>query len=360
MLRRTTVTVTGAVAALLLWGLATPGLAAPDAPGRQLSGLRPTPPSGSSATASAAAGGARADFDGDGIDDLVSAYNSVTQWMNGSSMVVFYSSPQGQQNGENYFGIGTYTAQGVEFAAGDFDNDGYDDLVMGLPFTGPHDGDSFGSAYIWYGSANGLHVVGGRMSYVDQNTGDIPGTSESGDEFGRALAAGDLNSDGYDDLAVGSPGEAIGTTSRAGMIHVFLGGPDGIPATAVGLSQADAQVPGESEAGDEFGMSVAIGDVTGDGYGDLAVGSPGENGSGMVTLLKGTASGIAATGATAQVAPTTAAVTPHRLGQTVTLADLTGDDCAEVSTGAPDSTVIGHTTAGAVSIHRGTFDGLTS
>ncbi|OEV25562.1 hypothetical protein AN219_25635, partial [Streptomyces nanshensis] len=50
-----------------------------------------------------------------------------------------------------------------------------------------------------------------RTSTLTQNSPGVPGVNEEGDEFGKALAAGDVNGDGYADIAVGVPGEDIGS-----------------------------------------------------------------------------------------------------------------------------------------------------
>lgn len=85
---------------------------------------------------------------------------------------------------------------------GDFNGDGYRDVALGS------DGGA-GRVTVIYGSAKGL--AGGKRVTIDQNSTGVPGTNETGDRFGAALAAGDFDHDGYSDLAVGVPSEYIGT-----------------------------------------------------------------------------------------------------------------------------------------------------
>jgi hypothetical protein len=102
---------------------------------------------------------------------------------------------------------------------------------------------------------------------------------------------GDLSGDGAADLAVGAPGEDIGSARNAGAVNVLLGRGDGTFGGGRYLTQESVgQVSG---AGDMFGTAVAVADVTYDGCTDLVIGVPGENASaGIVVVLRGSASGI--------------------------------------------------------------------
>ena len=68
-----------------------------------------------------------------------------------------------------------------------------------------------------YGSAEGLSAAGDQ--FISQNTAGVRGGSEAGDAFGSSLAVGDLNGDGFEDLVVGVPGEAIGRIDGAGGVN---------------------------------------------------------------------------------------------------------------------------------------------
>jgi hypothetical protein len=147
-------------------------------------------------------------------------------------------------------------------------------------------------------------VTGGGQLFR-QGAGGVIGTAESGDEFGSALAAGDLDHDGFADLAVAAPLESIGAISGAGAVNVLYGSAGGL--TGVGsqlFRQGAGGVAGSAEADDLFGFALSAGDFDHDGFADLAVGVrledvQGRDGAGAVNVLYGSAGGL--TGAGSQV-----------------------------------------------------------
>ena len=108
--------------------------------------------------------------------------------------------------------------------------------------------------------------------------------AENGDTFGSALAAGDFNKDGVDDLAIGIPGEDVvnSTTSSnvkdAGMISVIYGSKYGLSSTNKQIwYQGYNGVLDSYEQDDRFGSRLAAGDFNKDGADDLAIGVSGED-----------------------------------------------------------------------------------
>ncbi|MGP3975493.1 FG-GAP and VCBS repeat-containing protein [Streptomyces sp. 8N114] len=188
----------------------------------------------------------------------------------------------------------------------DVDKDGFGDLVIrtvpgGVVENLPYD---HGTLKVLYGSAEGPGAK--RTATLTQNSAGVPGTNEEGDEFGKALTAGDVNGDGYADIAVGVPGEDVGSGAGGkdtGAVVQLLGGKNGLTGTgAKNWDQGSAGVPGAVEAKDAFGSALAMGDTDKDGRDDLAVGAPGEDGgsaavdAGAVWVLRGASGGLTAEG----------------------------------------------------------------
>jgi hypothetical protein len=103
----------------------------------------------------------------------------------------------------------------------------------------------------------------------------VPDSSDSGDRFGYALVAARFNGQDRSSLAIGVPGEALGSGAV-----IVLYGESGV--TGLGTAHAekwdqDTGLAGAAEAGDGFGSSLAAGDFNGDSFWDLAVGIPLEN-----------------------------------------------------------------------------------
>lgn len=139
---------------------------------------------------------------------------------------------------------------GISIAsAGDINGDGYGDLIVGAENEGSMDS---GRAHVFFGSATGISVTPDR-TFVGPATGA---------RFGAAVTGlGDVNGDGYGDVAIGAPGSA----TRAGEVYFVPGGPvltvAPVPLSAMRL-------------GDDFGLALSAGDTNGDGIAELAVGAP--------------------------------------------------------------------------------------
>ncbi len=177
--------------------------------------------------------------------------------------------------------------------AGDVDGDGFEDLIAGAP-----SGDA---ALLFAGGLAGVSPTGLRL------TGDAA--------FGNSVVGpGDLDGDGYDDVAIGAPG--------ADAVAVHLG-------SAAGLDTASA-ASAAGDPGSELGASLsAAGDLDGDGLDDLLVGAPGED---RAYVWLGDPSGLSGT-VDLQVG---ADATGEAFGTAVAAGqDLDGDGLHDLAVGAP-------------------------
>ena len=157
---------------------------------------------------------------------------------------------------------------GYSLASGDFNNDEYEDLAIGIP----GENTSTGYVSIIYGSKIGL--TSAKNQLISQGSAGISGTPEEGDEFGKSLASGDFDNNGYADLAIGVPGE----DNKEGWVNIIYGSNSGL--TGVGdqmIGQDTDGIRETGEAGDQFGHSLASADFDRDGFADLAVGVPYED-----------------------------------------------------------------------------------
>ncbi|GAB2794201.1 FG-GAP-like repeat-containing protein [Streptomyces chlorus] len=182
-------------------------------------------------------------------------------------------------------------------AIGDFDKDGYGDLAIGRGYEQP-DGEK-GYVTVHYGGSSGPNTARKPVKFT-QNTAGVPGSSEKGDYFGAAVVAGDVNGDGYADLAVGAPGEDHAGKRQGGTVTVLLGRKGGLSGTgAKAYHQNTSGVGGAVENDDYFGQNLKLTDYTRDGRADLVVDTNDQLDNtrwGLVHLLKGSKSGITGTG----------------------------------------------------------------
>lgn len=312
------------------------------------------------------------DLNGDGLDDAIIGVPGIE----GSNRSGFLSINHGA-NSEGYAtGLipdGSITAtttiggqqpgwswrerMGSAVTVGDFNGDGQLDIVGG----GPANGNLAGSVIVVYGEVGARYFASDWYQLLSQDTPGVPGIDEEGDEFGAALVAGDFNSDGFDDLAIGAPKEDLGETEDAGAVTVLYGSAAGLdPSDSEGWTQNISGVKGTSEASDRFGSSLASGDFDDDGYADLAIGVPGENDDGgAVNILFGGPSGLSGVGDqiwsqdTPGVGGTREA--GDRFGKALAVGDFNDDGHSDLAIGVPGE----NDGAGAVNVLLGGASGLT-
>ncbi|MET0051555.1 MAG: integrin alpha [Candidatus Thiodiazotropha sp.] len=162
-------------------------------------------------------------------------------------------------------------------AIGDLDGDGVVDLAVGNP--GDDDGGTNRGA-VWILFLNRDGSVSG-MKRISHTRGDFDGELPDGAEFGNALAnLGDLNEDGYDELAVGAEGMDDGGSDRGAVWILFLQG-DGSVISSSRISDTKGGFDGNLDNTDRFGCAITnSGDLDADGLDDLAVGACGDDDGG--------------------------------------------------------------------------------
>ncbi|MFA6107461.1 MAG: FlgD immunoglobulin-like domain containing protein [Candidatus Latescibacterota bacterium] len=165
-------------------------------------------------------------------------------------------------------GSATNDRIGNAVASGDLNGDGVEDLIIGASAASPSSRTRAGKVYVVLGGSQ-LPAAGVLEAEADL----IVWGAVAGDGLGTAVASGDLNGDGYDDLAIGASGASPAGRTRAGAVYVLLGGPT-LPASPVDLSTrtADLAVWGAG-AGDALGQSLALGRINADAVDDVIAGA---------------------------------------------------------------------------------------
>ncbi|WP_439597290.1 VCBS domain-containing protein [Falsiroseomonas sp.] len=346
------------------------------------------------------------DINGDGYADLiVSAHQGDDGGTNAGEAYVLFGGAAGfgtEVDGRQVIDLSTLTAQQgfiiqgnaatpqLSFSvatAGDVNGDGFADMIVSSR-AGDDGSGASGTSFVVFGGATGFGAdVGGRqvldLSTLTAAQGFLIQGDQAGDQAGFSVAsAGDVNGDGFDDLIVGAPYGADGGPN-AGEAYVVFGSGSGFGTTVAGRQVIDLTELGAAQgfviqghaSFDQAAASVsAAGDVNGDGYADLIVGtrqgSRGGSLAGEAYVIFGGATGFGtADGAGRQVVDlTTLSVTQgfviqgdapnDRAGSSVSAAgDVNGDGFDDLIVGAPQGDDGGYAAGEAYVILGGAFGG---
>jgi uncharacterized protein (TIGR03382 family) len=225
-----------------------------------------------------AIGNVNGSVNGNDYDDF-----AVGGWENDVDVYVFHGGPTGPGTSADLQiptpQLGSHFGFSIA-SAGDVDGDGYDDMLIGAPSYSPsRDGSGGGTPDAGTGDAGeDLPTEGAAFLYMGSSTGvsATPAATWIGQneasQLGRSVtSAGDINRDGYDDVAIGAPfAPALDGTPQTGRVDIYLGSETGID------DATEAIVVDAPDTGIAFGYSVSgVGDTDGDNFDDLLVGAIG-------------------------------------------------------------------------------------
>ena len=271
-------------------------------------------------------------------------------------------------NGFSISGIDAADQSGLSVAsAGDLNNDGFADLIIGAAGGDPGARANAGEAYVVFGKAGGF-AANLDLSSLNGTNGFVLNGIDAGDFAGWSVAkAGDLNNDGVDDIAVGALYGDPSGRSNAGEIYILYGRNGGGFGASVNLSSVAGTtgfVISGGAGNDLAGHTVSsAGDVNADGIDDLLIGAlyadpEGSTDAGQSYVLFGRTGGYASVDLSLLNGLTGFAIgggtTGGYSGQAVSAAgDLNNDGIDDLIIGSPNADAAGRTDAGAAYVLYG-------
>jgi hypothetical protein len=309
---------------------------------------------------------------GDSVNDLADA--GVVNVLYGSSAGLEAETPIDDQLWtQEATGVSDQAEKGDGFggalSSGDFNGDGFDDLAIGVSGETVGSVDKAGAVSVLYGSAAGLQADAPDDQFWNQNSEGVRGKTENLDQFGWALAAGDFNADGIDDLSIGVYGQDVSQLDKAGAVAILYGSVARLQATSPDdqvWNRDSSNVQEVADAFDHLGAALAAGDFNGDGFDDLAMGAFGDDvgtpeilNAGSVNVLYGSGSGLQATAPDDQVWTQNSknvedkAEKDDHMGDSVAAADFNGDGFDDLAIGVPLENVDAVVDGGSVNLLYG-------